>query len=141
MINDVFLGWERNTNASLLGRHDLIVEGLAPPISNRAKYFTINIGDRIGPDYRKEQLFLELFCMNDKYEVFVHDPRFFTMNWIPVAFPVKYRTLLVNKIESHFYSMVMTEVEELNLPQDPCNEDEKYNFQVFMLFLPVPESF
>ena len=110
---------------SLLGREDLIVEGLAPSISDRAKYFTINAGDRIGPDYQKDQLFVELNSYF--YEVFVHDPRFFTLNWIPVAFPALYRTIAGNK---YYYSLLLTEVEELNLPQDPCNEDEKYNFQV-----------
>ena len=130
MIRDVFLGWETN-KASLLGRDDFsIVEGLAPPIRNRAKYFTINFGDRIGPDYRKEQLFLELYCKHNIYEVFVHDPRFFILNYIPVALPTIFRIFVVDKTESHFYPMIMTEVEELNLPQDPCNKDEKYDFQV-----------
>ena len=113
---------------SLLGREDLIVEGLAPSLSNRAKYFTINVGDRIGPDYQKEQLFVAL--KNHLCEVFVHDPRFFTLNWIPVAFPALARTIAGNKLDSFFYSLLLTEVKELNLPQDPCNEDEKYNFQV-----------
>ena len=126
MINDVFLGWDTN-RASLLGREDLIIEGLAPFVSNRAKFFTINFGDRIGPDYRKEQLFVELF---DDFDVFVHDPKFFTVNYIPVALPALQRTIVVNKFESHFYTLVMTEVYELDLTQDPCNTDEKYDFQV-----------
>ena len=130
MISDVFLGWGNRT--SLIGREDLIIEGFAP-ITSRAKYFTINVGDRIGPDYHKEQLFVELYRNNTSYEVFIHDPRFFTMNWIPVAFPRLYRAVVLEKHPSHFYSMILTEVEELNLPQDPCNEDETYNFQVFIL--------
>ena len=108
----------------------MIVEGLSPTISGRAKYFTINVGGRIGPDFSKEQPFVELYRNNDKYDIFVHEPRFFTLNYIPVAFPAVSRSFVVNKSESHFYPMVLTEVEELNLPQDPCNEDEKYNFQV-----------
>ena len=131
MIKDVFLGWATN-KVSILGREDLIVEGLNT-ISSRAKYFTINIGDiRIGPDYRKEQLFVELY-RNNNFEVFVHDPTFFTLNFNPVAFSVLSRLVLVNKSASHYYPMVMTEVKELDLPQDPCNEDEKYHFQVFIL--------
>ena len=81
MIN-VFLGWE---GPSLQGRDGLIEEGLAPTIESRAKYFTINVGDRIGPDFEREQLFVSLY--DNLYDVFVHDPRFFTLNWIPVAFP------------------------------------------------------
>ena len=129
MISDVFLGWAAK-KTSLLGREDLIVEGLSPVLSRRAKYFTINVGDRIGPDYSKEQLFIELYRNNAQYDIFVHDPRFFTLNYIPVAFPALSRAIMVNKSESHFYPMVLAEVEELNLPQDPCNEEEKYNFQV-----------
>ena len=116
---------------SLLEKEDLIDEGLAT-ITSRAKYFTINVEERIGPDYRKEQLFIELSC-NHNFEIFVHDPRFFTLNYIPVAFPALQRTLLVNTTESHFYAMVMTEVDELDLAQDPCNQDKEYNFQVSQL--------
>ena len=115
---------------SLLGREDLIVEGLSPHFSGRAKYFTINVGGRIGPDYQKEQIVVELYRSNDKYDIFVHEPRFFTLNYIPVALPTLSRSVVVNKSESHYYPMIMAEVEELNLPQDPCNKDEKYNFQV-----------
>ena len=133
MINDVFLGWAP-IRASLLEREDLIVEGLAPFFSNRAKYFTINIGDRIGLNYTKDQLFVELFYKH-KYEVIVHDPRFFLWSWITVAFPFLLRT--IEQSEKIGYPLVLTEVEQLNRPQDPCNEDKKYNFQVFILFLAV----
>ena len=128
VINDVFLGWETN-RVSILGRKELIVEGFTSTILSRAKYFTINVGDKIGPDYRKEQLFIEIFY-NNNFDLFVHDPRFFTLNYIPVAFPALQRTVVVNKSESHFYTMVLTEVYELDLTQDPCNKDEKYDFQV-----------
>ena len=127
LINDVFLG--QDAQVSLLARENLISESLAPSISKRAKYFTINVGDRIGPDYQMTQLFVSL--KNNLYEVFVHDPRFFTLNWIPVALPSLHSGGLdENKLESYFYTLLLTEVKELNLPQDPCNQDEKYNFQV-----------
>ena len=130
MINDIFLGWATK-RTSLLGREDLIVEGLSPHFSGRAKYFTINVGGIIGPDYTKDQLFVELYRNNDKYDIFVHEPRFFTLNFIPVAFPALFRTVVVNsKLGSLFYPVILTEVEELDLPQDPCNKDVKYNFQV-----------
>ena len=121
------MGWNRR---SILRREGLIVEGFAT-VTSRAKYFTINIGDRIGPDYRKEQSFVELY-RNHSYEVFIHDPRFFTLNWIPVAFPTLQKAAVPKKHPSHFYVMILTEVEELNLPQDPCYEDKKYYFQVFL---------
>ena len=128
LINDIFLGWNR---VSVLGREDLIVEGFAA-IGRRAKYFTVNVGDKIGPDSHKDQLFLELFYNND-CDIYVHDPRFFTLSSIPDALPALKRQILVNKTESHFYTLVMTEIEELDIAQDPCNNDEKYNFQVSFL--------
>ena len=136
MIIDLFMGWNIK-RTSLLRREGLIVEGFAT-VGTRAKYFTINIGDRIGPDYGKDQLFLELYH-NNNFEVFVHDPRFFTLNYIPVALPMLHCAASVNTTESHYYTMIATEVEELNLPQDPCNEDETYNFQVFILLLAIPK--
>ena len=124
------MGWNKN-RVSILRREGLIVEGFAG-LGTRAKYFTINIGDRIGPDYRKDQLFLELYH-NNNFEVSVHESQFFTRNYIPVTLPTLQRTIIVNTTESHLYTVISTEVEELNLPQDPCNRDETYNFQVFML--------
>ena len=62
MVSHIFLGWGRS---SLLGREGLIIERLAT-IDSRGKYFTINFGDRIGPDYHKEQLFVELFYNTNK---------------------------------------------------------------------------
>ena len=128
VINDVFLGWATQ-RASLLGRGHLVVERLAPFLANRAKQFTINVRERIGPDWSNDQLFIELNANNDKYEVFVHDGSFFSLSWIPGgAFPFVVRTF--EKSEKVWFPIILTEVEELNLPQDPCNKDEKYNFQV-----------
>ena len=133
MIKDVFLGWATK-RTSLLGREDFVVEGLFF-LSNRAKQFTINVENRIGPDFNKDQIFVELYAKNDKFEVFVHDPRFFFLTYTPAVFPFLHRTF--SNSERIWYPIFLTEVEELNLPQDPCNEDEKYNFQVFTLFLAV----
>ena len=34
-----------------------------------------------------------------------------------------------NNTSSHYYNLALTEVEELDLPEDPCNTDPDYNFQ------------
>lgn len=113
---------------SILRRQDLIVEGLAS-IHKQAKYFTINFGGRLTSNYDKDQIFIEL-PYTTNYEILIHDPNFFTLNFIPVAIPKVYRGTLVNETKNYAYSMLMTEVQELDLPQDPCNMDKKYNFQV-----------
>ena len=127
LIHDVVFGWG-SKRRSLLKRSISFVEGLAP-IGSRAKYFTINLGDRITPNWKKDQIFLELLHHND-FELYVHDPKFFAMTWIPLAIPALFESILVNKTANHYYPIVMAEVKELDLPQDPCNDDEGYDFQV-----------
>ena len=132
LIHDVVFGWGSDRK-SLLTRGISFVEGLTP-IVYRAKYFTINMGDRITPNWKKDQIFFELLYNND-FWFYVHDPKFWVLTWIPVAIPALHESILVNKTANHYYPIVMTEVEELNLPQDPCNDGEEYNFQVDNLIL------
>ena len=132
LIHDVVFGWGSDRR-SLLKTGISFVEGLAP-IVNRAKYFTINMGHRITPNWKKDQIFFE-FLYNNDFELYVHDPKFFALNWIPLTIPALQESLLVNKTANRLYPIVMTEVEELNLPQDPCNDGEEYNFQVDNLIL------
>ena len=68
--------------------------------------------------------------INSVYEIYIHDPAFFyiTRNqesghpnlWIPVDLERK---------GSILWSVALTEVVESNVPEDPCNEDPKYNFK------------
>ena len=109
-------------------RHGLIVEGFAS-IIRQAKYFTVNIGGTVTSNYNEHQIFFEL-PLTTNYEILIHDHTFFTLNFIPVAIPKLYWGTLVNETKNYAYPMVMTEVQELDLPQDPCTVDNKYNFQV-----------
>ena len=80
------------------------------------------------------------FLYNYDFELYVHDPKFFAMNWIPLTIPALREFILVNKTVNHWYPIVMAEVKELNLPQDPCVDDEEYNFQVdIMITMPFVE--
>ena len=104
------------------------MEGFAS-IFKQAKYFTINFGGSVTSNYDKDQMFIEL-PYTTNYEILIHDPTFFTLNFIPVAIPKLYRGTLVNETKNYAYPLVMSEVQELDLPQDPCNMDKRYNFQV-----------
>ena len=73
LIHDVVFGWGSDRR-SLLKTGISFVEGLAP-IVNRAKYFTINMGDRITPDWNKDQIYFE-FLYNIDFELYAHDPKF-----------------------------------------------------------------
>ena len=114
----------------MLGQEDLIKEGLAILGSPApAKFFTIDVGKRVGPDFNKDQLFIELH-LHRNYKIFIHDPKFFTLNYLITALPSLQRDIFVDNTECHYYAMVMTEVEELDLEADPCKKDGEYNFQV-----------
>ena len=49
---------------------------------------------------------------------------------MPAAVPNIWKALLMNETPSHYYQMLMTEVKELDMAQDPCINDETYDFQV-----------
>ena len=62
------------------------------------------------------------------YDLYIHDPKnfFWTANPKP-GYP--YVQKEVDPIElPYFYYLVLTEVKELNVPEDPCNEDQDFNF-------------
>ena len=126
VFKNIFLGYQKQK--SILGRKGLIVEGL---INNfqRAKYFTVNLGDKVTPNFYDDQIYFELL-LSGNYDVFIHDPKFFTLTYMPVAVATIWKALLVNETPSHYYQMLMTEVKELDMAHDPCINDETYDFQV-----------
>ena len=128
-INDISLGYESRT--SILGRKDLVMEGFANIVpATQAKYFSINIGSPITPNWNRDQIFIELPLSTD-YEIFIHDPTFFTMNYmIPMALPAIYLRAMANQTNHYYHTIVVTEVKELDLADDQCNADKTYNFQV-----------
>ena len=60
---------------------------------------------------------------------------FFCSHPVPLLTTIRYCSIVVNQSEGHFYPMVLTEVEELDLPQDPCNEEEKVQFSGHPIFM------
>ena len=62
------------------------------------------------------------------HQIFIHDPNFFEVTYKP-SFPGLLLTVNPNSSFNHFNSIVLTEVEELDLPEDPCNTDPDYNFR------------
>lgn len=62
------------------------------------------------------------------HQVFIHDPNFFEVTYKP-SFPGLLLTIYPNNSFNHFNSIVLTEVEEVDLTEDPCNTDPEYNFR------------
>ena len=126
VFNKIFLGFKKQK--SILGRKGLIVEGL---INNfqRAKYFTVDLRDNVTPKFEDDEIFFELL-LSGNYDVFIHDPKFFTFTYMPMSVPIIWKALLVNETANYYYQMLMTEVKELDMAHDPCINDETYDFQV-----------
>ena len=68
---------------------------------------------------KKENLF---------YDIFIHDPKYFYVSRNPDPGHPSVRKHVNPEMLPYAYPFSLTEVEELNLPNDPCNEDPEYNF-------------
>ena len=90
--------------------------------------FTLNIPQTIQPDY-EDELFIQ-FEKKLFHDIFIHDKHFFIMNLNLIGLPSIYKRLNPNTTDSHYYQFSLTEHEELNVPNDPCNEDKNYIYQV-----------
>ena len=124
VFKNIFLGLKKQK--SVLGRKGLIVEGL---INNyeRAKYFTVNLRDNVTPTFEEDEILFEIL-LSGNYDVFIHDPKFFTLSYMPM--PTIWKALLADETPGYYYQMLMTQVKELDMAHDPCINDETYDFQV-----------
>ena len=91
-------------------------------------YFTLSLPFQLGPDI-KDKLYFGL-STNLSYLVFIHDPEYFFFNNNPTTIPGAHRALDTNEMKpkSWQYRFEMVEVNKLNLPSSPCNDDPTYNF-------------
>ena len=91
------------------------------------RQYTLNLPLRIGPDYLEDQFILLLAPRIVR--IYLHDPDFFIFNQNPAGPPAN-RLRFDAKVNgsSFFQSLALTEVLELNVPEDPCNDDQSYNF-------------
>ena len=69
--------------------------------------------------------------VKNEHEVYIHDPVFFYITRNPESgHPNIWMHIDIARKGSFMYSIALTEVEELNVPDDPCNENPKYNFRM-----------
>ena len=65
------------------------------------------------------------------YEIYIHDPTYFYVTRNPEPGHPRVRMEVMGESfwgDPSIYIFALTEVEELNVPGDPCNEDLNYNF-------------
>jgi hypothetical protein len=124
VFKDVLLGY--TTRTSLLKRKDIWTHDFTVSYYGRA--YTLNIEQNIGPDDSKYQVFVAVGYDID-YRIIIHDPLYFALNINPAAFPSITMIIRPNETRNFYYRLALTEVEEVNIPSDPCNPDRDYNFQ------------
>ena len=58
------------------------------------------------------------------------NPKFFVFTDNPGALPLEFISFKTRTSFSHYYRLDLTEMNELNVPYDPCNPEPNYNFQM-----------
>ena len=123
-FKDVLLGFTRKK--SLLEQENLWREDFTTTWYGRT--YTLDIHRKIGPDVNLDQFFLVLGRDLD-YRIFVHDPTYFVVNTNPIGLPTLIVKISPNETKSHYYQIRLTEIEEVDHPEDPCEVNPQHNFQ------------
>ena len=115
-LHDVVLGF---TKRESVGKEEnFYTEDYTASLTGRQ--YSFNLPMKIGTNGNDEQLFL--FLLPDHvYTIFLHDPHYFVYNTNPVALPTLMRKFDTRTTVSQYYRLALTEVNELNLPADPCD--------------------
>ena len=129
ILTDVLLGFE-GEKSIMNGNGTETIEDFTTP--QDGKHYTTQLSQMIGPDYSaKTNIY---FVLNHKlsFRLFIHDPKYFLINTNTLEFPIIYIKTQKSTTPNYYYKLFLTEVEELDLPEDPCNTDPDYNFQACM---------
>ena len=124
VIQDSFIGFTKHQ--SLLDT-SFWIEDFTATVNGRS--YTFNISRKIGSDDSVDQLF---FIMKHgfKYQIYVHDKKYFVQNYNPFGPPTLFRRFNANSTLNYYHSLGMIEHRKLNLQRSPCEEDTNYNFNV-----------
>ena len=100
------------------------VEDVTHPFFGR--YFTLNLGKRITPNYADDQIFLHL-QRRTNFTIFIYHSNFFLLNSNILSFPMIIKDVS-SSMGNHYWNLAMTERFELNHPNDPCYEGKFWSF-------------
>ena len=122
-LKGLLLGFEKKQVISL--NNKVVSEDFTAVWAGRQ--FTLNLALEVGPDYLNDQLILLL--APGFVRIYLHDPKFFIFNLNAAGPPAERIQLDVKANGSSLLGMIgLTEMEELDLPADPCKEEHSYNF-------------
>ena len=101
------------------------VEDFTHSVPGRKYTFKMSNGLRVG---KLSDMLRISFQPNLQYSLYLHDERYFYISLNPESAPPSVHKIVDPGMLPYYYRLGLTEVEELNLPNDPCNEDPEYNF-------------
>ena len=92
------------------------------------RIYTLELPIQLDPTSLTHNFFRIGLKRDFKYDLYIHDPKNFylTVNPEP-GFPYVKKVVDPDNLP-YYYRLGMTEVEELNVPDDPCNEDPDFNY-------------
>ena len=120
-LSDVILGFTRQKSFS--GVKNVFTEDYI----GTTRHYTFKLNLTIGTDGSQDQLFLVLFPEH-VYTIFIFDPEYYLYSTNPVALPTIMTQFDTRTTHSQYYRLDMTEVNELNIPEDPCDAEADTNF-------------
>ena len=123
LIRDFLFSWEVNGSFNLAD--DVFTNDSTVYYSGI--HYTLNLSLTMALGNHQYHLILPRE-IKSLYQILVHDPKFFMITDNPSAFPMEYRLFNANTDQSHCYRLDVVQMEELNVPSDPCNTDPDYNF-------------
>ena len=127
IINSVVIGDDLQEEVNLTRSRGIVREDFT--FDWAGIYYTLALPLTIGTDLKSDAIIIGIFT-NLNYLVFIHDPKYFLLNDNPTAIPGELRRLNTYEMkpETVFFRLELVEVNKLNLPNSPCNEDFSYNF-------------
>ena len=129
LLKGVMLGYNGNGRISYNLTEDLLTEDSTQYWTGR--YYTLTIPTlTIGPVQEEDLVYLLLSPQKEfHYQIFVHDPKFFIFSDNPIAFPMEQRLFRTGTSNGTCYRLNLIEMNELDVPSDPCNTDPDFNFR------------
>ena len=128
VLHDIIFGFRKRKSMedlSLMNNKSFLInEDFAAFFFGR--YYTFNLEMKLNTFRGKTQLFISLY-QNFTYQLFIYDPKFFVLSSSP-ALPTIQKTLNPNTASNSWHFLKLTEVEELDTADDPCNDDLNYDF-------------
>jgi hypothetical protein len=119
------LGYELKQS---LMTQDLWIEDFTHPWYGRS--YTLRYQKPRGKNWRIDNINLHVNNSDGLTRmIFFHDPDYFLITVSPRALPITMQTIKPSTTGFFYYSVSLTEHEELSTPQDPCVEEPTYSFQ------------